>query len=236
MTYGYCRISTPKQSLTRQIQNICAEYPAAKIITETYTGTSIARPEWDKLKAKLKSGDTVVFDSVSRMSRNADEGIKEYMDLYQSEVNLIFLKEPHINSDVYRNGIQHQIEVSVNTGRKVIDSWLQDQIELMNRLIIGLAQEQIRLAFEQSEKEVADLHRRTAEGMAASGAGEKISEARTGKCYTTKKEIQCKEIILKHSKSYGGSLTDTEIIQLCGCSRNSYYKYKKALQQQENAS
>ena len=39
----------------------------------------------------------------------------------------------------------------------------------------------------------------------------------------------CKAIIKKHSKDFGGSLEDPDVIKLCGCSRNSYYKYKKEL-------
>lgn len=46
---------------------------------------------------------------------------------------------------------------------------------------------------------------------------------------TTKKELKCKEIILKHSKDFNGTLEDPDIIKLCGCSKNSYYKYKKEL-------
>ena len=46
--YGYCRISTAKQSIDRQIRNIKAEYPTAHIVQEAYTGTSIFRPEWLK--------------------------------------------------------------------------------------------------------------------------------------------------------------------------------------------
>ena len=47
--YGYCRISTAKQSIDRQVRNIKAEYPTAHIVQEAYTGTSIFRPEWLKL-------------------------------------------------------------------------------------------------------------------------------------------------------------------------------------------
>lgn len=68
MIYGYCRISTKKQSIERQIRNIKAEYPTALIVTESFTGTKLDRPEWNKLRKKLKSDDTVVFDEVSRMS------------------------------------------------------------------------------------------------------------------------------------------------------------------------
>jgi len=46
---------------------------------------------------------------------------------------------------------------------------------------------------------------------------------------TTKKSLECKAIIQKHSKDFGGSLEDPDVIKLCCCSRNSYYKYKKEI-------
>ena len=36
--YGYCRISTSRQSMERQIRNIKLAYPDAVIVKETYTG------------------------------------------------------------------------------------------------------------------------------------------------------------------------------------------------------
>ena len=62
--YGYCRISTAKQSIDRQVRNIKAEYPTAHIVQEAYTGTSIFRPEWLKLYRVLKAGDTSIKKSV----------------------------------------------------------------------------------------------------------------------------------------------------------------------------
>lgn len=100
MIYGYCRISTRKQSIERQIRNIKAEFPDAVIIQETYTGTKLDRKEWNKLSAFVRTGDTIVFDSVSRMSRNAEEGFATY-EGYTSSVTLIFLKEPHINTATF---------------------------------------------------------------------------------------------------------------------------------------
>ena len=67
--YGYCRISTSKQSMERQIRNIKLAYPDAVIVKETYTGTKIqGRKEFEKLLKIVSTGDTLVFDSVSRMS------------------------------------------------------------------------------------------------------------------------------------------------------------------------
>ena len=98
MRYGYCRISRPKQSIERQIRNIKAQYPDAVIIQEIFTRTRMDRREWTKLMKRVRSGDTIIFDSVSRMSGNADDGFAAYEDLYTRGVNLVFLKEPHINT------------------------------------------------------------------------------------------------------------------------------------------
>ena len=43
---------------------------------EFYTGTIQERPLWNQLIKRLDSGDTLVFDSVSRMSRNSEEVFK----------------------------------------------------------------------------------------------------------------------------------------------------------------
>ena len=81
--YGYCRISKAKQSIERQIRNIKAEYPAAVIVQEAFTGTTTDRKEWNRLFEKVQEGDTIIFDSVSRMSRNAEEGFALYQTLLQ---------------------------------------------------------------------------------------------------------------------------------------------------------
>lgn len=95
--YGYCRISTSEQSMERQIRNIKLAYPDAVIVKETYTGTIIqGRKEFEKLLKIVSTDDTLVFDSVSRMSRTAQEGYEMYQKLYNQGVSLVFLKEPHI--------------------------------------------------------------------------------------------------------------------------------------------
>ena len=91
MIYGYCRISTSKQNIERQERNIKAAYPDALIIKEAYTGTRLDRKEWGKLIKNIKAGDTLVFDSVSRMSRNAEEGFDAYQDMFGQGINLVFI-------------------------------------------------------------------------------------------------------------------------------------------------
>lgn len=219
--YGYCRISQKKQSIERQIRNIKEAYPTTVIIEEAFTGTKIDRPEWTKLYTKVKNGDTIVFDSVSRMSRNAEEGFNTYEDLYNRGVNLIFLKEKHINTDTYKKSLAGLVSMT-NTNVDLI-------LEGINKYLLALAKEQIRLAFEQAEKEVADLHQRTKEGIeTAKLAGKQIGKSK-GDTWEIKKGKEAKQIILKHSKDFGGTLADIDVIKLTGVARKTYYKYKKEL-------
>lgn len=225
MQYGYCRISKAKQSIERQIRNIKAAYPNALIIQEVFTRTRIDRKEWQKLVSKVKNGDTIIFDSVSRMSGNADDGFAAYEDLFSRGISLVFLKEPHINTDTYKKALQNNVQI---TGSNV------DYIlEGVNKYLMALAQEQIRLAFEQSEKEVEDLHQRTREGIETARLNGKQIGQRKGAKLTTKKSVAAKEIIRKHSQDFNGTLNDMEVMQLTGLARNTYYKYKKELRQAE---
>lgn len=223
MLYGYCRISKAKQSIERQIRNIKAAYPDALIIQEVFTRTRIDRKEWQKLFGKVKAGDTIVFDSVSRMSGNANDGFAAYEELYNRGVALVFLNEPHINTSTYKQALENNIKL---TGGNV------DYIlEGVNKYLMALAKEQIRLAFEQSEKEVEDLHIRTRQGIETARINGKQIGQRPGAKLTTKKSVAAKQIILKHSKDFNGTLSDPEVMKLTDLSRNTYYKYKRELKE-----
>ncbi|MBE6022242.1 MAG: recombinase family protein [Cellulosilyticum sp.] len=226
--YGYCRISKKTQSIERQQRNILTMYPNAIIINEVFTGTKIeGRKELNKLLKKLKESDTVVFDSVSRMSRDAESGFKLYKELFEKGVNLIFLKEGYINTIVYKE------QLSSHHNIKVEDKDLNDTImQGIREYLLRLAEKQIQIAFQQSEKEVMDLRQRTKEGIeTARRNGKQIGQIQ-GTTLVTKKSIQAKGQIRKHCRDFGGSLNDSETMKLAGVSRNSYYKYKKQLEQE----
>ena len=229
MIYAYCRVSTTHQRLARQITNITSLYPNATIIREFYTGTKQDRPNWNKLMSQIKKEDTIVFDSVSRMSRNAEEGFKDYKMLYESGVHLIFLNEPLINTSVFDSTRNNLLKVNIETGNAAVDSFFRGNIELINNFMMALAEEQIKAAFDQAEKEVTDLHSRISQGIREAKNNGTVIGLTKGTTITTKKSLDCKAIIQKHSKDFGGSLEDSDVIKLCGCSRNSYYKYKKEI-------
>lgn len=223
--YGYCRISRPQQSIDRQIRNITAEYPSAIILKEAFTGTKMDRPEWNKLLKIVKPGDIIVFDSVSRMSRSADEGVQTYFELYENGIQLIFLKEHYIDTEVYAENMKDKIELQGTDEDEIFKG--------LNNYFRKLAEKQIRIAFDQAEKEVQDLHQRTKEGIQTARLNGKQIGQRKGNKLKIKKAAPAKEIILKHSKSFNGTLSDIECIKLTGLSRNTYYKYKAELKETE---
>lgn len=220
--YGYCRISTGKQNIERQVRNIQTAYPESIIVRETYTGTKFqGRKELEKLLEKVHPGDTIIFDSVSRMSRDSEEGFQLYEELFHKDVSLVFLKEPHINTETYRKAMTNQVALTGDKVDLILDG--------VNHYLMELAREQIRIAFEQAQKEVSDLHQRTREGIETARLnGKQIGHPR-GATYETKKSKAAKEIILRHNRSFGGSLTDAETMRQAGISRKSFYKYKKEL-------
>ena len=223
--YGYCRISTAKQNIERQSRNIREYDSKAVILKEAYTGTDMERPVFTKLLRQVREGDTIIFDSVSRMSRTAEGGFKMYKELFNIGVNLVFLKEPHINTSTYRTAISNSISL---TGNQIADVYIQ----ATNQVLMMLAEQQIHLAFEQSEKEVQDLRDRTREGIITAKLNGKVIGRPTGSKINTKKSVECKQKIVKYSRKFNGTLADTDVIKLLSISRNSFYKYCRELKEE----
>ena len=224
--YGYCRISRRGQNIDRQERNIRAAYPEAMIRKETFSGRTEDRPEWQKILRNVDEGDVIVFDSVSRMSRNAEEGFRTYQDLFSRGVSLVFLKEPMINTNTYQKALQASVPL---TGTAV------DMIlEGVNRYLLSLAEEQIRLAFQQSEKEVEDMRQRTREGLETAKLNGRPPGRRKGQRVITEKSVRIQKAILSKSKAFGGAYTDQDLIRVLGVSRSTYYEYKRQLKNEKS--
>ena len=222
MIFGYCRISTDRQNIERQVRNIQKAYPDAIIKQEVYTGTKTdGRKVFEQLLKLVRSGDTIVFDSVSRMSRNAENGFQVYQELYDKGVELVFLKEPHINTETYKKALSNNIAMT-GTKTDII-------LKAINEYLMELAKEQIIIAFEQSEKEVSDLHQRTKEGIETARRSGKQIGRQKGTKVTTQKSIKAKQDIQKLSRDFDGNLSDVDCIRLIGITRHTYYKYKAEL-------
>ena len=229
--YGYCRISTRKQSIERQVRNIKGFCATVVIIKEAYTGTSLDRPEWNKLFKKLKKGDWIIFDSVSRMSRNEEEGFALYKKLYEMGVELVFLNERHIDTQAYRDALDGIVSTVVNTGDNATDELVNTIMGAVNKFMMKKVEADIKKAFEQSQKEVDDLKQRTREGLITAKLNGKRIGTEKGRVFKTKKGEEAKPLIIKYSRDFNGTLSDVECMKLIGVSNNTYYKYKKELRE-----
>lgn len=109
-----------------------------------------------------------MFDEVSRMSRNGKEGFEDYKTLYDMGVNLVFLKERHIDTDNFRQALQSKVSMT-GTDVDII-------LSTVNEYMMKLAERQIEIAFQTAQAEVDYLHQRTSEGVRkAQAAGKQIS-------------------------------------------------------------
>ena len=104
MKYGYVRCSTEKQDMIRQ-DYILKDYGIDEIFREFESGTKKAscRPEFEKLLSKLQKGDTIYFESMSRMARSMQDLI-DTTNLLANKMGctVVFLKE---NITVGGNGL-----------------------------------------------------------------------------------------------------------------------------------
>ena len=244
--YGYCRISTYKQNIERQERNIKTLYPEAVIIKEVFTGTQENRPEWRKLYGHVDRGDMIIFDSVSRMSRNAEEGFRIYRELYNRGVELVFLKERHIDTSSFKEAMTGVVSVDINAGDSATNDLVKSIMDAVNRFMMNKCEADIQKAFEQSEKEVLDLRQRTKEGIiTAKLKGSRIGTQK-GDSFIVKKRDPIIKIIRERSRDFGGPLNDRELLAVLShteiavpkdskgntmkvsakISRNTFYRYK----------
>lgn len=235
MIVGYARVSTPKQSLRRQIENLKAAYPDIVIVSEVYTGSTDNRPKWKKLLRQCRAGivSKLVFDEVSRFSRNSSEAIVEYKELYNLGIELEFLKEPHINSKIYRDASERKIEIATDSMDEETANLINTVIGGLNDYLLSVAEKQIFLAFEHAQKERELLAKRTSEGlMQAKLMGSKVGR-QPGQKLVTRKSKRAKRIIRKHYKLFGGDLTATQCFTLAQITKSTFYRYLSEMREED---
>ena len=237
---GICRKSRANQNIERQVRNILNKYPNARIIKITCSGAKvIGYKDFEKVIKEVKENKKnknykLVFDSASRMSRDSEGGCELYEDLFNHNVSIEFLKEPQINTDVFRKTLNNQIELQVKTGNEATDKLINTVIQALNDYTIALAKEQIKKVFDEAETELKNIHQRTSEGLLTAKLNGKRVGTPKGTKLTTKKSIEAKEIIIKHYKVFGnGTLNATETMKLAGIDKNTFYKYKRELLEEQ---
>ena len=95
MIYGYARVSTAGQlrdgnSLEEQIAAL-KHYGCQEIISESFTGKTMQRPEFQVLLERLEVGDTLVVTKLDRFARTAIDGVETVRMLFDRGVRVHIL-------------------------------------------------------------------------------------------------------------------------------------------------
>lgn len=229
MIYGYARVSTDSQKIDRQIKTL-EDYSTEIIIyKETYSSLTVDRPQFNKLVKILKNGDTLILDSVSRFSRDSEEGKELYFKLVDRGVNLIFLKEEDINSSVIMDQINKALKISLGVDQTELIKATEDYIKT---ILIIQAKEQVANRFNQAEKEIMDIRQRTKEGLERARANGKQIGRVKGSIHKTKRGEDLRLKLVKHHRAFNGSMTDKEFIDAFNLSKSTLVKYKKILREE----
>ena len=239
--YGYMRVSTKHQDVGRQRVNILRVYPEAILYEETHSGGDYnGCVVLTKLLKIVQPGDTIVFDSVSRFSRDNITGPEEYRRLFKMDVNLVFLNEPYINTDNYRKALDVALP---RTG-----TFIDPIISGVEEALLQLAEKQVQEAFDQANKEMLDIRKRTSQALQKKIAENRILPpdqqirigTQKGDTFTTKKkQIALERIREGLEKGYPDEVIRNNIAgdlkkhlpdsKCKDISRNTYYNYKREL-------
>ncbi|EAC2688312.1 recombinase family protein [Listeria monocytogenes] len=92
MVYGYARVSTRQQDLSRQL-DLLERYECHKIYTEKISGIRTNRPELNKLKKRVKENDKIIIESFSRLGRSTKDLIDLVYFFERKGVKVISIKE-----------------------------------------------------------------------------------------------------------------------------------------------
>lgn len=213
-TFGYMRISTKeadgKQSFKRQEVALSRyEQETGKkflaVLRDDASGKSFDRPEWQKLEQLAHPGDTIVAKSIDRMTRQAEDGYRKYMELLNRGVRLVFLDSPTLSTDY----ISAMMEKADSMG--FLDKTIR---EMTVKLLLAVE-------LDRAETERERISKRIREGIAAS---EKKPGRRTGALDKMTPELRD-----DLARYLARSLTGTAIMEKHGISRNTMKKYAETL-------
>jgi len=89
---GYGRISTSDQKVASQEDALKAA-KVDKLFIDTFTGTKASRPQLDKMKEQLRSGDTLVITRLDRLGRSTKDLLNLVSELEDLGVNLEVIEQ-----------------------------------------------------------------------------------------------------------------------------------------------
>lgn len=196
MIYFYGRVSSKDQNLARQLEVAKAYKNIDHVYCDKQSGKDFDRPEYQKLKAVVVSGDEVIVKELDRLGRNKDEIKVEIAWFKEAGVDLRILDVPTTLID-----FQGQ-------------EWIRDMVNNILIEVLG--------AVAQQERE--KTNRRQREGIDAMPVvdGKKYS-TRKG-CTYGRKPVDLGDDFEKFlKKQKDGLMTVNECCEALGIGRSTWY-------------
>lgn len=97
MIFGYARVSREKQILDRQIE-ILNKYGCDEIFQEKISRKKKDKPELQKLKEKVRAGDKIIIESLSRLGGSTKD-LLELIEYFKSKQVTIISSKENIDTD-----------------------------------------------------------------------------------------------------------------------------------------
>lgn len=197
-TFAYIRVSSKEQNESRQIHTMKEQgVDERNIFIDKLSGKNTDRPEYRLLKSHVRKGDTVIFDSISRMSRSMDDIKNEYKWFTDNGISLQFVNEPYINYDV------NKVET---------DPTMRAIPDIILTLLASFA-----------EKERLDTRQRQREGIdAAKRDGKHLG--RPKKSYNTLSDDDKDLFKAQYRKWKDGHQTAVQTMENIGLKKSTFYK------------
>lgn len=128
--FGYARVSSPDQNLARQMDALRDfGVDERRIYCDKASGKDFCRPGYQRLKRRLRPGDTLVIKSIDRLGRSYDDIISEWRSITKERgIGVVVLDMPLLETRSDRGGL---------TGELIADIVLQllsyvEQVEREN--------------------------------------------------------------------------------------------------------
>ncbi|MFL0404960.1 recombinase family protein [Bacillus nitratireducens] len=140
--FGYVRVSSKDQNEERQIQNMKdLGIEDRDIFIDKESGKNMERENYQMLKRLVRTGDTIVFDSLTRLGRNMNDTLEEFRYYEKHKVNLQFIKEPYINVNYIGENTNDVIQSAIQKATLTILSAFaeKERIEIKQRQAEGIA-------------------------------------------------------------------------------------------------
>ena len=201
MIYFYARVSSKDQNLDRQLESAKAYKNIDEVFCDKQSGKNFDRPEYQRLKSAVVSGDEIIVKELDRLGRDKD-GIKEEIKWFKDKgVILRILDVP----------------------TTLIDFQGQDWIaDMVNNILI-----EVLGAMAQNERE--KTHKRQREGIDAMRVvdGKRVS-AKTGQKYGRPSVVSEVDFQKFLKKQKDGLMSISECCRELGISRTTWYNLVRA--------